>query len=91
MALDKIEQQAFMDMNNDIEVKNSLIESLKSQVSMYREKCDILTRHLEIETQNRERLQVNGTILQIEINRLIQEQWAVRRLGDRPDIKEINL
>jgi len=36
MALDKIEQQAFMDMNNDIEVKNSLIESLKSEVSMYK-------------------------------------------------------
>ncbi len=91
MGLDKIEQQAFMDMNNDIEVKNSLIESLKSEVSMYREKSDILKRHLEIETKNRERLQVNGTILQIEINRLVQEQWAVRRLGDRPDIKEINL
>ena len=76
-------------LNNKLVLREDLIESLKHKVTMLQDRADILDNHLKFSKITQDRLIVNGSNLQVEINKLRKERWATRKLEEHKNKSNI--
>ena len=69
-------------LKNKLMLREDLIESLKHRTVMLLDRAEILDQHLELSRKTQERLRVNGSNLQVEVNLLKEERWATRKLEE---------